>query len=106
MNYIILLRRKFFNKKILKALESSYYKNILKVHGVLLSAGACDLFIGDKLFTEVKNKPLILYPIETFLNSGVIDTLVIVCSKRNKKKIKQLFINIETIVLLHSLRDF
>jgi len=68
----------------------------LKVHGVLLSAGESDRFKGDKLFTEVKNKPLILYPIETFLNSGVIDTLVIVCNKTNKKKIKQLLLNIET----------
>ena len=53
-------------------------------------------FKGDKLFTEVKNKPLILYPIETFLNSGSIDTLVIVCNKKNKNKIKQLLLNIET----------
>ncbi len=68
----------------------------MKVHGVLLSAGESDRFKGDKLFTEVKNKPLILYPIETFLNSGVIDTLVIVCNKINKKKIKQLLLNIET----------
>ena len=68
----------------------------MKVHGVLLSAGESDRFKGDKLFTEVKNKPLILYPIETFLNSGVIDTLVIVCNKKNKKKIKKLFLNIET----------
>ena len=66
----------------------------MKVHGVLLSAGESDRFKGDKLFTEVKNKPLILYPIETFLNSGVIDTLVIVCNKTNKKKIKQLLLNI------------
>ena len=64
----------------------------MKVHGVLLSAGESDRFKGDKLFTEVKNKPLILYPIETFLNSGVIDTLVIVCNKTNKKKIKQLLL--------------
>ena len=68
----------------------------MKVHGVLLSAGESDRFKGDKLFTEVKNKPLILYPIETFLNSGNIDTLVIVCNKINKNKIKQLLLNIET----------
>ena len=68
----------------------------MKVHGVLLSAGESDRFKGDKLFTEVKNKPLILYPIETFLNSGNIDTLAIVCNKINKDKIKQLLLKIET----------
>ena len=68
----------------------------MKVHGVLLAAGESSRFQGDKLFSEVKNKPLIYYPIETFLSCSQIDTLIIVCNKTNESKIDQLLLNFET----------
>lgn len=68
----------------------------MKVHGVLLAAGKSSRFQGDKLFSEVKKKPLIYYPIETFLSCSQIDTLIIVCNKKNESKIDQLLLNFET----------
>ncbi len=68
----------------------------MKVHGVLLAAGESSRFQGDKLFSEVNKRPLIYYPLETFLNSRNIDTLIIVCNKKNESRINQLLIDMET----------
>jgi len=63
----------------------------LKVHGILLAAGKSIRFKENKLFSIVNDFPIIKYPIETFTNSSLIDTLTITTDTKNKKKIEDIF---------------
>jgi 2-C-methyl-D-erythritol 4-phosphate cytidylyltransferase len=63
----------------------------LKVHGILLAAGKSIRFKENKLFSIVNDFPIIKYPIETFTNSSLIDTLTITTDAKNKKKIEDIF---------------
>ena len=58
----------------------------MKVFGILLAAGLSERFESDKLFALYKDKELIRYPIETFLNCDEIDSIVIVCNETNIEK--------------------
>ena len=62
----------------------------MKVFGILLAAGLSERFESDKLFALYKDKELIRYPIETFLNCDDIDTIVIVCNETNIEKTKEI----------------
>lgn len=62
----------------------------MKVFGILLAAGLSERFESDKLFTLYKDKELIRYPLETFLNCDEIDSIVIVCNETNIKKTKEI----------------
>ena len=63
----------------------------MKVHGILLAAGKSIRFKDNKLFSIVNDFPIIKYPIETFTNSSLIDTLTITTDTKNKKKIEDIF---------------
>ena len=63
----------------------------MKVHGILLAAGKSIRFKENKLFSIVNDFPIIKYPIETFTNSSLIDTLTITTDTKNKKKIEDIF---------------
>ena len=62
----------------------------MKVFGILLAAGLSERFESDKLFALYKDKELIRYPIETFLNCDDIDSIVIVCNENNIEKTKEI----------------
>ncbi len=62
----------------------------MKVFGILLAAGLSERFESDKLFALYKDKELIRYPLETFLNCDEIDSIVIVCNETNIKKTKKI----------------
>ena len=62
----------------------------MKVFGILLAAGLSERFESDKLFALYKDKELIRYPLETFLNCDEIDSIVIVCNETNIKKTKEI----------------
>ena len=62
----------------------------MKVFGILLAAGLSQRFESDKLFALYKDKELIRYPIETFLNCDDIDSIVIVCNETNIEKTKEI----------------
>ena len=62
----------------------------MKVFGILLAAGLSERFESDKLFALYKDKELIRYPFETFLNCDDIDSIVIVCNETNIEKIKEI----------------
>ena len=62
----------------------------MKVFGILLAAGLSERFESDKLFALYKDKELIRYPLETFLNCDEIDSMVIVCNETNIKKTKEI----------------
>ena len=62
----------------------------MKVFGILLAAGLSERFESDKLFALYKDKELIRYPIETFLNCDDIDSIVIVCNETNIEKTKEI----------------
>ena len=62
----------------------------MKVFGILLAAGLSERFESDKLFALYKDKELIRYPLETFLNCDDIDSIVIVCNKTNIEKTKEI----------------
>ena len=62
----------------------------MKVFGILLAAGLSERFESDKLFATFKDKELIRYPLETFLNCDDIHSLVIVCNETNIEKIREI----------------
>ena len=62
----------------------------MKVFGILLAAGLSERFESDKLFTTFKDKELIRYPLETFLNCDDIHSIVIVCNETNIEKIREI----------------
>ena len=62
----------------------------MKVFGILLAAGLSVRFESDKLFALYKDKELIRYPVETFLNCDDIDPIVIVCNETNIEKTKEI----------------
>ena len=62
----------------------------MKVFGILLAAGLSERFESDKLFALYKDKELIRYPLETFLNCDDIDSIVIVCNETNIEKTKEI----------------
>ena len=62
----------------------------MKVFGILLAAGLSERFESDKLFALYKDKELIRYPLETFLNCNDIDSIVIVCNETNIEKTKKI----------------
>ena len=62
----------------------------MKVFGILLAAGLSERFESDKLFALYKDKELIRYPLETFINCDEIDSIVIVCNETNIKKTKEI----------------
>ena len=65
----------------------------MKTYGVILAAGESRRFDADvnKLFYKIKDKELVLYPVETFLNNKSIDEVVIVSSESNKSALENLF---------------
>ena len=63
----------------------------MKVHGILLAAGKSIRFKENKLFSIVNDFPIIKYPIETFINSSLVETLTITTDAENKKKIEDIF---------------
>ncbi len=62
----------------------------MKVFGILLAAGLSERFKSDKLFATYKDKELIRYPLETFLNCDDIHSIVIVCNETNIEKIRDI----------------
>ena len=62
----------------------------MKVFGILLAAGLSERFESDKLFATYKDKELIRYPLETFLNCDAIHSIVIVCNETNIEKIRKI----------------
>ena len=62
----------------------------MKVFGILLAAGLSERFESDKLFAIYKDKEVIRYPLETFLNCDDIHSVVIVCNETNIEKIKEI----------------
>ena len=62
----------------------------MKVFGILLAAGLSERFESDKLFALYKDKELIRYPLETFLNCDDIDSTVIVCNETNIEKTREI----------------
>jgi len=65
----------------------------LKVHAVILAAGKSTRFKEDKLFSIINEFPLIKYPIDTFLNSLLIDSITITANPQNISKIESIFSN-------------
>ena len=62
----------------------------MKVFGILLAAGLSERFESDKLFATYKDKELIRYPLETFLNCDDFHSIVIVCNETNIEKTKKI----------------
>ena len=64
----------------------------MKTYGVILAAGGSTRFNAEvnKLFYKVNGKELVLYPVETFLESNEIDEVLVVSSKSNKEAFEDL----------------
>jgi len=64
----------------------------LKTYGVILAAGESTRFDAEvsKLFYKVNGKELVLYPVETFVESNEIDEVLVVSSKSNKEAFEEL----------------
>ena len=64
----------------------------MKTYGVILAAGDSTRFDAEvsKLFYKVNGKELVLYPVETFVESNEIDEVLVVSSKSNKEAFEEL----------------
>jgi len=64
----------------------------LKVHAVLLAAGSSERFKSkqSKILFNFEGKPLIFYPLQTFLNSGLFETITLLVNDYNKEDLLEL----------------
>ena len=64
----------------------------MKVHAVLLAAGSSERFKSkqSKILFNFEGKPLIFYPIQTFLNSGLFETITLLVNDYNKEDLLEL----------------
>ena len=74
----------------------------MKTYGVILAAGESTRFDGEvnKLFHKVNDKELVLYPVETFLESNEIDELIIVSSELNMTELEGLLAEHQSVSMI------
>jgi 2-C-methyl-D-erythritol 4-phosphate cytidylyltransferase len=74
----------------------------LKTYGVILAAGEGTRFDEEvnKLFYKVNGKELVLYPVETFLESNEIDELIIVSSELNMTALEGLLAEHQSVSMI------
>jgi len=74
----------------------------LKTYGVILAAGGSTRFNAEvnKLFYKVNGKELVLYPVETFLESNEIDELIIVSSELNMTALEDLLAEHQSVSMI------
>ena len=84
----------------------------MKTYGVILAAGESRRFDADvnKLFYKIKDKELVLYPVETFLNNKSIDLFHYdsdksYSGKTNAMKILNSKLNSKTIIIYDDIQD-
>ena len=59
-------------------------KNSIKVYGILLAAGSSERMSGvDKIWAELKGKPVISYSVDFFYQSELVSDFIIVTSTKN-----------------------
>ena len=71
----------------------------MKVHAVLLAAGSSERFKSkqSKILFNFEGKPLILYSLQTFLNSGLFETITLLVNDHNKEDLLELISNNENL---------
>jgi len=71
----------------------------LKVHAVLLAAGSSERFKSkqSKILFNFEGKPLIFYPLQTFLNSGLFETITLLVNDYNKEDLLELISSNESL---------
>jgi len=74
----------------------------LKTYGVILAAGESTRFDAEvsKLFYKVNGKELVLYPVETFIESNEIDEVLVVSSKSNKGAFEELLAEHQNVSII------
>ena len=74
----------------------------MKTYGVILAAGDSTRFDAEvnKLFYKVNGKELVLYPVETFLESNEIDELIIVSSELNMTALEDLLAEHQSVSMI------
>ena len=74
----------------------------MKTYGVILAAGGSTRFNAEvnKLFYKVNGKELVLYPVETFLESNEIDELIIVSSELNMTALEDLLAEHQSVSMI------
>ena len=74
----------------------------MKTYGVILAAGESTRFDAEvnKLFYKVNGKELVLYPVETFLESNEIDELIIVSSELNMTALEDLLSEHQSVSMI------
>ena len=74
----------------------------MKTYGVILAAGESTRFDAEvnKLFYKVNGKELVLYPVETFLESNEIDELIIVSSELNMTALEGLLAEHQSVSMI------
>ena len=74
----------------------------MKTYGVILAAGESTRFDAEvnKLFYKVNGKELVLYPVETFLESNEIDELIIVSSELNMTALEDLLAEHQSVSMI------
>lgn len=71
----------------------------MKVHAVLLAAGSSERFKSkqSKILFNFEGKPLIFYPLQTFLNSGLFETITLLVNDYNKEDLLELISSNESL---------
>lgn len=71
----------------------------MKVHAVLLAAGSSERFKSEqsKILFDFEGKPIILYSLQTFLNSGLFETITLLVNDQNKEDLLELINNNDSL---------
>lgn len=74
----------------------------MKVHAVLLAAGLSHRFKSNqsKVLYDFKGKSLILYPLQTFVNSGLFESITLLVNSQNKGDLLKLVSNYDNLSLI------
>ena len=74
----------------------------MKTYGVILAAGDSTRFDAEvsKLFYKVNGKELVLYPVETFIESNEVDEVLVVSSKSNKEAFEKLLAEYQNVSII------
>ena len=74
----------------------------MKVHAILLAAGSSQRFKSkkSKILFDFEDKPLILYLLQTFVNSDLFETITLLVNNQNKRDLLELIKNYDSFSLI------
>ena len=78
----------------------------MKVHLILLAAGLSKRFKSkqNKILVDFNGKPLILYLLQTLINSGMFETITLTINNQDKEALLKLISDNDSFSFYHNFR--